>query len=107
MVGKVKLDGGLFITLLESAMPNHLGFDITTSSEIRTDAFLFGEAPSRIVVSVRETKEDEFLDTIKHSQVPFTLIGHVTKGDLRIDQKSYGHISQYKEMYDHALAKHL
>ena len=100
-------DGGLFITLLESAMPNHLGFDITTSSEIRTDAFLFGEAPSRIVVSVRETKEDEFLDTIKLSQVPFTLIGHVTKGDLRIDQKSYGHISQYKEMYDHALAKHL
>ena len=100
-------DGGLFITLLESAMPNHLGFDITTSSEIRTDAFLFGEAPSRIVVSVRETKEDEFLDTIKHSQVSFTLIGHVTKGDLRIDQKSYGHISQYKEMYDHALAKHL
>ena len=100
-------DGGLFITLLESAMPNQLGFDITTSSEIRTDAFLFGEAPSRIVVTVRETKEDEFLDAIKHSQVPFTLIGHVTKGDLRIDQKSYGHISQYKEIYDNALAKHL
>ena len=100
-------DGGLFITLLESAMPNQLGFDITTSSEIRTDAFLFGEAPSRIVVTVRETKEDEFLDAIKHSQVPFTLIGHVTKGDLRIDQKSYGHISQYKEMYDNALANQL
>lgn len=100
-------DGGLFITLVESAMPNQLGFDITTSSEIRTDAFLFGEAPSRIVVTVRETKEDEFLDAIKHSQVPFTLIGHVTKGDLRIDQKSYGHISQYKEMYDNALANQL
>lgn len=100
-------DGGLFITLIESAMPNQLGFDITTSSEIRTDAFLFGEAPSRIVVTVRETKEDEFLDAIKHSQVPFTLIGHVTKGDLRIDQKSYGHISQYKEMYDNALANQL
>ena len=100
-------DGGLFITLLESAMPNQLGFDITTSSEIRTDAFLFGEAPSRIVVTVRETKEDEFLDAIKQSQVPFTLIGHVTKGDLRIDQKSYGHISQYKEMYDNALANQL
>ena len=38
-------DGGLFITLLESAMPNQLGFDITTSSEIRTDAFIRRSPP--------------------------------------------------------------
>ena len=34
-------DGGLFIALLESAMCNNLGFDITSCSEIREDAFLW------------------------------------------------------------------
>ncbi|NLA24432.1 MAG: phosphoribosylformylglycinamidine synthase subunit PurL, partial [Bacteroidales bacterium] len=41
-------DGGLYISLLESAMPNKLGFDITTAAEIRSDAFLFGEAQGRV-----------------------------------------------------------
>ena len=67
-------DGGAFITLLESALVNNLGFDITTSSEIREDAFLFGEGPSRIIVSVREVKEDRFLDLLKESKIPFSLL---------------------------------
>jgi phosphoribosylformylglycinamidine (FGAM) synthase-like enzyme len=45
-------DGGLYIALVESAMPNGLGFDIETDSSIRKDAFLFGEAQGRVVVSV-------------------------------------------------------
>ena len=51
-------NGGLFITLLESAFVNNLGFEIIGSSEVRNDAFLFGESPSRIVVSVTEVGED-------------------------------------------------
>ena len=58
-------DGGTFITLLESSMVNDLGFDITTCSDTREDFFLFGESPSRIIVSVREVKEDRFLDLLK------------------------------------------
>jgi phosphoribosylformylglycinamidine (FGAM) synthase-like enzyme len=45
-------DGGLYITLVESAMPNGLGFEIETDDAIRKDAFLFGEAQGRVVVSV-------------------------------------------------------
>ncbi|MDG1917372.1 MAG: phosphoribosylformylglycinamidine synthase subunit PurL [Flavobacteriales bacterium] len=100
-------DGGLFITLLESAMPKGLGFDITTIAEIREDAFLFGESPSRVVVSVAETAEDTFLDALKNTSVPFTLLGHVTKGDIRIDDTSFGEVAEYKELFDNALAKHL
>jgi phosphoribosylformylglycinamidine synthase len=100
-------DGGLFITLLESAMPKGLGFDITTSAEIREDAFLFGESPSRVVVSVAETAEDTFLDALKNTSVPFSLLGHVTKGDIRIDDTSFGEVAEYKELFDNALAKHL
>ena len=99
-------DGGLFITLLESAMPRNLGFDITTSSEIREDAFLFGEAPSRVVVSVRETSEDSFLDLMKKFQVPYTLIGHVTKGEIRVDEYSFAEVSEFKDLYYTSLAKH-
>jgi len=100
-------DGGTFITLLESAMVNNLGFDITTSSEIREDAFLFGESPSRVLVSVREVKEDRFLDLLKKSDLPFSLIGHVSKGEIRVDDQSYGDVSEYKEIYQNSLAKKL
>ena len=33
-------DGGLFVTLFESASVNGLGFDIASNSEVRKDAFL-------------------------------------------------------------------
>ena len=100
-------DGGVFITLLESALVNNLGFDITTSSEIREDAFLFGEGPSRIIVSVREVKEDRFLDLLKESKIPFSLLGHVSKGDIRIDDKSFGDIEEYRKIYTNSLESKL
>ena len=100
-------DGGAFITLLESSMVNNLGFDITTSSEIREDAFLFGESPSRVIVSVREVKEDRFLDLLENSSLPFSLLGHVSKGEIRIDDKSFGTVSEYKSIYQNSLAKKL
>ena len=44
----------------------NLGFDITTSSEIREDAFLFGEAPSRVIVFVDFTF---FVPTVHSSYI--------------------------------------
>ena len=75
-------DGGLFIALLESSFTNNVGFEIVSSSEVREDAFLFGEAPSRVIVSVTEIGEDAFLDVLKDSSTPFMLLGHVTKGRI-------------------------
>ena len=100
-------DGGLFITLLESSMVSNLGFDITTSAEIREDAFLFGESPSRVIISIREVKEDRFLDILRESNIPFTLIGHVSKGEIRVDDQSFGDVAEYKEIYNTALAAKL
>ncbi len=98
-------DGGLFITLLESAMPNGLGFDITTDAEIREDAFLFGESQSRVVVSVSPQKEALFVDYMFQQKVQLTTLGHVTKNELRIDDVSYGFVGDMKEIYDNALTK--
>ena len=100
-------DGGLFMTLLESSFANNLGFEIIGSSEVREDAFLFGEAPSRVVVSVTETGEDSFLDALKDSKTPFMLLGHVTQGKLVVDDKDFGMIADYKEIYNNSLAEKL
>lgn len=86
--------GGLFFTLLRAGMPNGLGFDITTDAEIRRDAFLFGEAMGRLVVGVDPQKVDDFVDFMSSLKVPFFALGHVTKGEIRIDDESFGFIDK-------------
>ncbi len=100
-------DGGLFINLLESCFKNDLGFDITSDAEIREDAFLFGEAQGRVVVSVDENVEQEFIDMMIENNFPFSALGHVTKGELRIDDISYGFIRDSKEKFMSALSNKL
>lgn len=98
-------DGGLFVSLVEMAMPRGLGFDIVTDSEVREDAFLFGEAQSRVVVSVPEDTEEEFIEYMMGSGVNYTLLGHVTKGKMMVDDEHFGFISEAKEIFDNALGR--
>lgn len=98
-------EGGLFITLLESSMINDLGFDITTDAEIRKDAFLFGESQGRVVVSVTSHKVNAFIDFMRKTNFPFLSLGHVTKGELRIDDESFGFILDIKDKYYNTLQK--
>jgi phosphoribosylformylglycinamidine synthase len=86
--------GGLFFTLLRAAIPNELGFDITTAAETRIDSFLFGEAMGRILVEVNSEKEDEFVDVLTEMKVAFFTLGHITKGEIRIDDNSLGYIDK-------------
>jgi phosphoribosylformylglycinamidine synthase len=98
-------DGGLFVTLVEMSMPRELGFDIVTDSEVREDAFLFGEGQGRVVVTVSEDQEEEFIEFMMDSGVSFTLLGHVTKGKLMVDDEHYGFITEAKDLYNNALGK--
>ena len=91
--------GGLFMALLESAMVRSFGFDVTVDAEIRKDAFLFGESPSRIIVSVAMARETDFIDFMMNAGVPFMTLGHVTREEIRIDDNSYGFISDYRKKY--------
>ena len=68
---------------------------------------MFGEAPSRIIVSVRETQEDQFLDLLNGEKTSCLLLGHVTKGEIRIDDKVYGDINEYKDLYLNSLTNKL
>ncbi|MDD2635202.1 MAG: hypothetical protein PHW82_06845, partial [Bacteroidales bacterium] len=71
----------------------------------RTDAFVFGEAQGRVVVSVETEKESDFIDFMLANKFPFYSLGHVTKGELRIDDKSFGFITDEKQKYDTAIEK--
>lgn len=100
-------DGGLFITLLESAMPNQLGFNISSDVEIRTDAFLFGEAQSRVVVSVSNENVEAFIELMATSQTPFQLLGEVSGNEMIIDDKSFGSVQAATTSFNSALEKML
>ena len=95
--------GGLFVTLVECALPGGLGFDVTSPAEIRGDAFLFGESQSRVVVSVSSEQETAFLDYMMETGIHFSALGHVTKEELRIDDVSFGFIADYARDFENAL----
>lgn len=96
-------DGGLFITLLESSMPRGLGFEILSDSSVRKDAFLFGEAQSRVVVSVAPDKVAAFEAAIKSSGVAFAKLGIVKGTALVVDGENFGTVSEYKSTFDNVL----
>lgn len=96
-------EGGLFVALMESAMAGDLGFDITSDSAIRRDAYLFGESQSRVIVSVNPENEDAFIDLMMLNGVEFDLVGHVTKGSIRIDDVAWGDVEDYRSLYDNSL----
>lgn len=98
-------DGGVYTTLVEMSIPRNLGFDVEADGEIRLDAFLFGEAQGRVIVSVNEELENEFIEFIANIDVPSTLLGHVTKGKLVVDGEHYGFIGEAKELYESVLPK--
>jgi phosphoribosylformylglycinamidine synthase len=100
-------DGGLYVSLIEMSMPRGLGFDIVSDVDIRLDAFLFGEGQGRVVVSVTEEQVEDFVEYMVATGVNITLLGHVTKGKLQIDEQHYGFIAEAKAIYDNALGAHL
>ncbi len=93
-------DGGVFMNLLESAMVNNLGFEITTEASVRKDAFLFGEAQSRVIVSVSADNSSAIETELKKQNIEFTKLGVVKGKAVVVDNTNYGLISEYKHSFD-------
>ncbi len=98
-------DGGLMVTLLESAMVNRLGFEILLDDGFRRDAYLFGEGQGRVVVSVDSQVGGEFEDFMIDSGVPMVYLGHVTGGKIVVEDMPMGKIDDYAHLYDTAIEK--
>ncbi len=86
---------GLFLSLIEACAPNALGFDITGDAEIEDKEFLFGQSKHIAIVTVNDSQENDFVDFLFNNNVPVTLLGHVTKGELRLDELTFGDIGDY------------
>jgi phosphoribosylformylglycinamidine synthase len=96
-------EGGVFITLVESGFFKDLGFDIHTSENIRKDAFLFGEAQSRVIVTVPADDINRFRQLMGNSV--YSELGRVTAGDIQVDGEHWGSITEWKHEYDTAIER--
>ncbi len=99
-------DGGLFVALAESAMPRELGFQIATDDNFRTDAYLFGEAQGRVLVSVKAAQQGEFQKFLGGGlKIAHTLLGTVTAQDFVVNSKEVLATAEAKDLYDNSLGK--
>ena len=98
-------EGGLFVALCESGFNRNFGFSVSTKAGVRKDAFLFGEAQSRVVVTVAPDKVETFLSLT--GEIDCEMIGHVTKGEILVNEASWGEIGEWKEKYNTSIEKYL
>ena len=83
-------EGGLLVTLAESCLAGNVGaevrFSVTDFAEQPWSAILFGEAASRIVVTVKErtSEQESLLDLAEREGIEAIFIGQV-KDNGRFD----------------------
>ncbi|MFN3665567.1 MAG: AIR synthase related protein, partial [Sediminibacterium sp.] len=98
-------EGGLAINLLESGFNRGLGFAVNAGSDLRNDAFWFGEAQSRVVVSCSPAQLSEVEAAAKAAGISATVLGKVTNGGIEVNGNSWGNIQDWKNLYDTAIEK--
>ncbi|MEK6678947.1 MAG: phosphoribosylformylglycinamidine synthase subunit PurL [Nitrospirota bacterium] len=84
-------EGGLAVTLSESCISNKdkkIGAVIDLNENMRTDALLFGETQSRIIITASPAKIDSLKNVLEGYKIPYTLIGKVGGERLIINNNS-------------------
>ena len=98
-------EGGLFVTLIESCFNRNLGFEVEAhAGEIRSDAYWFGEAQSRVVVTVSKENRNDFIMLLEKMEMTVTYLGKVTSSDIKVNGEDWGNVTEWKEKYENAIA---
>jgi len=101
-------EGGLMVTLLESAFYNNKGFDVSSNgSGLRKDAYWLGEAQSRVVVSADATSVAAIEAAAAKHGIKTTVLGKVTSANVVVEGENWGSITDWKNNYDTAIEKQL
>ena len=101
-------EGGLIVTLLESAFTNNKGFDVNAvGSSIRTDAYWMGEAQSRVVVSADAANVAAIEAAAAKHGIKTTVLGKVTSSDIIVEGENWGDIASWKNSYDTSIENKL
>jgi len=99
-------EGGLVVALMESGFFNNLGFSVNqTDNDIRKDAYWFGEAQGRVVVSVSEKDNESFKAYIGKQALQVQSIGQVTHSQILVNGEDWGNIDAWKNKYEEAIGK--
>lgn len=96
-------DGGVLVTLAESAFPRGLGFDVQSDAGIRQDAMWFGEAQSRVIVSVTPAKQAAFEAHLAGIGVKSSQLGTVKGTDMVVDGRVISSLAKAAGSYFTAL----
>ena len=97
--------GGLAVALAESCIAGRLGALINLDQKIRTDALLFGETQSRIIISLSPADEDKVKEICSEFNVQYKCIGKV-KGDcLKINDSIDFKVADLEKAYKEAIPK--
>lgn len=99
-------EGGMFIACFESAKAGKLGFDVCTDKNIRLDACLFGEAQSRVIVSLDVEKLESLTKMGQKFNIPVTHIGTVLKDEtIVVNGTEFGSMKDFTNRYDNSIAE--
>jgi len=79
-------EGGLAIALAESCIKGKKGAEIDIEDKIRSDALLFGESQSRIILSLNPKNLPSLQEIADKYQVPLLLLGSVQGEKLKINR---------------------
>jgi len=100
-------DGGLLTALLESAYVHELGFEVSTDNSFRKDAFLFGEAQGRVIVSLSSGHAAELESFCSDMNLNYQKLGIVKGNSAVIDGVSFETISFFKHLHLTSLEKEI
>ena len=109
-------EGGLAVTLAESSIAGGLGMECgndtalgskLTESGSRWDAVLFGEAQSRIVVSLDPERLDTLESLCAQEGVEWVVLGRVTESRFAIGSLIDLQVSEIESTWSNALQKRL
>ena len=98
-------EGGLAITLLEKGFNRNLGFEVSANTDLRKDAYWFGEAQSRVVISCGKQQAESIKQKAAAANIPVTTLGTVTNGEIKVNNENWGSIGDWKNKYDTAIEK--
>ncbi len=79
-------EGGLAVALAESCIKGEKGAKIEIKDKIRSDALLFGESQSRIIVSLNTKNLSSLQKIADKYQVPLLVLGSVEGKELNINR---------------------
>ncbi|HEX7858753.1 MAG TPA: phosphoribosylformylglycinamidine synthase subunit PurL [Verrucomicrobiae bacterium] len=103
-------EGGLAVALAESCISHQIAretprliganIDLSSVTNTRLDALLFGETQSRIIISVSPENAERALSIAKQSGVPATKLGTVTGANLVIKTAKATHTGPLTKLHD-------